>query len=251
MQLTRKQNVILQMLVDGFRNRLRLLVNLPPHGVRKPVGRVRLTAWWIHEGCGEGKSEMRRDPRRRRWPWKRAGSLRGRDWRELCPCARGSWLHDLMSDADGCGQAVTPGELFEGLVERFGEALDAWRAGQAFDRIRAAWLDCAIGLGNGSRSKTEPANARACSRGSTRPVVCSCAPSAGWRPSRRPTSGSCPARARLPSSRLVYSRSAGRPSLDDRRQRVRVRPARRLGRNRHELRPVRLWAGELSPMADG
>ena len=40
-----------------------------------------------------------------------------------------------------------PGELFERLVERFGEALDAWRAGQAFDRIRAAWLDCALGLG--------------------------------------------------------------------------------------------------------
>jgi BirA family transcriptional regulator, biotin operon repressor / biotin---[acetyl-CoA-carboxylase] ligase len=45
------------------------------------------------------------------------------------------------------GEAVGPGELFERLVERFGEALDAWRMGQAFDRIRAAWLDCALGLG--------------------------------------------------------------------------------------------------------
>ena len=45
------------------------------------------------------------------------------------------------------GQAVSPGELFERLVERFDEALDAWRAGEAFDRIRAAWLDCALGLG--------------------------------------------------------------------------------------------------------
>ena len=44
------------------------------------------------------------------------------------------------------GQAVGPGELLERLVERFGEALDAWRAGQAFDRIRAAWLDYALGL---------------------------------------------------------------------------------------------------------
>jgi BirA family biotin operon repressor/biotin-[acetyl-CoA-carboxylase] ligase len=45
------------------------------------------------------------------------------------------------------GQAVGPGELLERLVERFGEAFDVWRAGQAFDNIRAAWLDYAFGLG--------------------------------------------------------------------------------------------------------
>jgi len=45
------------------------------------------------------------------------------------------------------GQAVAAAELFATLVERFDEALEAWRAGQAFDRIRAAWLDCALGLG--------------------------------------------------------------------------------------------------------
>ena len=45
------------------------------------------------------------------------------------------------------GGAVAAGELFERLAERFDEALDLWRAGQAFDRIRAAWLDCAAGLG--------------------------------------------------------------------------------------------------------
>jgi BirA family transcriptional regulator, biotin operon repressor / biotin---[acetyl-CoA-carboxylase] ligase len=45
------------------------------------------------------------------------------------------------------GQTVGHGELFERLVERFAETLDAWRKGQAFDRIRAAWLDCALGLG--------------------------------------------------------------------------------------------------------
>jgi BirA family transcriptional regulator, biotin operon repressor / biotin---[acetyl-CoA-carboxylase] ligase len=45
------------------------------------------------------------------------------------------------------GQAVAPSELLGLLVERFDEALDAWRAGQAFNRIRAAWLDCALGLG--------------------------------------------------------------------------------------------------------
>jgi BirA family biotin operon repressor/biotin-[acetyl-CoA-carboxylase] ligase len=50
-----------------------------------------------------------------------------------------------LTGADG--QAVAPGELFERLLERFGETLGAWRAGQGFDRIRAAWLDCALGLG--------------------------------------------------------------------------------------------------------
>ncbi|HEY6733297.1 MAG TPA: hypothetical protein VI256_05800, partial [Roseiarcus sp.] len=45
------------------------------------------------------------------------------------------------------GQAVAPGELFERLIEQFDDALDKWGAGQAFDRIRAAWLDYAVGLG--------------------------------------------------------------------------------------------------------
>jgi biotin-[acetyl-CoA-carboxylase] ligase BirA-like protein len=57
------------------------------------------------------------------------------------------------------GQAVAPGELFERLIERFDDAHDEWRAGQAFDRIRAAWLDYAAGLGeriaiqNGGRQR--------------------------------------------------------------------------------------------------
>jgi BirA family biotin operon repressor/biotin-[acetyl-CoA-carboxylase] ligase len=45
------------------------------------------------------------------------------------------------------GEAASPGELFEPIVERFGEALQAWGAGRAFDDIRTAWLDCALGLG--------------------------------------------------------------------------------------------------------
>jgi BirA family transcriptional regulator, biotin operon repressor / biotin---[acetyl-CoA-carboxylase] ligase len=45
------------------------------------------------------------------------------------------------------GQAVGASELFERLAERFDEALESWRGGQAFDRIRADWLDCALGLG--------------------------------------------------------------------------------------------------------
>ena len=45
------------------------------------------------------------------------------------------------------GSAIGPGELFQRLVERFDETLDEWRAGEAFASIRAAWLDCALGLG--------------------------------------------------------------------------------------------------------
>ena len=45
------------------------------------------------------------------------------------------------------GRAVGAGELFERLVERFDEALVAWREGRAFDRIRAAWLDRVHSLG--------------------------------------------------------------------------------------------------------
>ena len=45
------------------------------------------------------------------------------------------------------GMAASPGDLFERLVVRFGETLGEWRAGEAFESIRAAWLDCALGLG--------------------------------------------------------------------------------------------------------
>ena len=45
------------------------------------------------------------------------------------------------------GQAVASGDVFERLVERFDEALNDWSAGQAFDRVRAAWLDYAVGVG--------------------------------------------------------------------------------------------------------
>jgi BirA family biotin operon repressor/biotin-[acetyl-CoA-carboxylase] ligase len=53
------------------------------------------------------------------------------------------------------GHEVGPSEVFERLVQRFGEALDIWRAGEAFDRIRAAWLDCALGLGERIAIKNE------------------------------------------------------------------------------------------------
>jgi BirA family biotin operon repressor/biotin-[acetyl-CoA-carboxylase] ligase len=49
--------------------------------------------------------------------------------------------------------------LFECLTQRFDAALDDWRAGEAFDRIRAAWLEYAVGLGeriaiqNGARRR--------------------------------------------------------------------------------------------------
>lgn len=45
------------------------------------------------------------------------------------------------------GKPLGAGEVLERLVWRYAEALDLWRAGQAFDQIRAAWLDCALGIG--------------------------------------------------------------------------------------------------------
>jgi BirA family biotin operon repressor/biotin-[acetyl-CoA-carboxylase] ligase len=46
------------------------------------------------------------------------------------------------------GGAIDPGALFERLVERFDEALGAWRSGDGFETIRSAWLDRAAGIGN-------------------------------------------------------------------------------------------------------
>jgi BirA family biotin operon repressor/biotin-[acetyl-CoA-carboxylase] ligase len=45
------------------------------------------------------------------------------------------------------GHKLGSSEVFERLVQRHAEALDIWRGGEAFDRIRAAWLGCALGLG--------------------------------------------------------------------------------------------------------
>jgi BirA family transcriptional regulator, biotin operon repressor / biotin---[acetyl-CoA-carboxylase] ligase len=53
------------------------------------------------------------------------------------------------------GHAVGSSQVFERLLQRFGEALDIWRAGEAFDRIRDAWLDCALGLGERIAIKNE------------------------------------------------------------------------------------------------
>ncbi len=48
---------------------------------------------------------------------------------------------------DRGGRAVGVRELFERLVARFDEALEQWRGGAGFERIRSAWLDHAAGLG--------------------------------------------------------------------------------------------------------
>jgi BirA family biotin operon repressor/biotin-[acetyl-CoA-carboxylase] ligase len=45
------------------------------------------------------------------------------------------------------GMAISPGDLFERLAQRFDDTLREWRAGEGFASIRAAWLDCALGLG--------------------------------------------------------------------------------------------------------
>jgi BirA family biotin operon repressor/biotin-[acetyl-CoA-carboxylase] ligase len=53
------------------------------------------------------------------------------------------------------GHEVGPSEVFERLVQRFGETFAIWRAGEAFDRIRADWLDGALGLGERIAIKNE------------------------------------------------------------------------------------------------
>jgi BirA family transcriptional regulator, biotin operon repressor / biotin---[acetyl-CoA-carboxylase] ligase len=45
------------------------------------------------------------------------------------------------------GDAIDSMALLERLIERFDEALGAWRAGEAFAAIRSAWLEHAAGLG--------------------------------------------------------------------------------------------------------
>jgi BirA family transcriptional regulator, biotin operon repressor / biotin---[acetyl-CoA-carboxylase] ligase len=62
--------------------------------------------------------------------------------------------YPTASLTDGRGRAVAPGELIERLIARFDEALDQWRAGEAFARIRSAWLDYAAGLGERIRIET-------------------------------------------------------------------------------------------------
>ncbi len=52
-----------------------------------------------------------------------------------------------MSDWGGRIQASVPAKCSSAWFSDSAEALDIWRAGEAFDRIRAAWLDCALGLG--------------------------------------------------------------------------------------------------------
>ena len=105
-------------------------------------------------------------------------------------------------------------ELFERLIERFDESLDVWRAGQAFDRIRAAWLDCAVGLGERIAIQNGAGKREGVFEGIDAAVACSCAPSTGSRASRRPTSRSRLAWT-LPPAPAVFVRfsSAGRPSL--------------------------------------
>jgi BirA family transcriptional regulator, biotin operon repressor / biotin---[acetyl-CoA-carboxylase] ligase len=45
------------------------------------------------------------------------------------------------------GGPIEAGALFERLIERFDEALSAWRAGEGFEAIRSVWLAHAVGLG--------------------------------------------------------------------------------------------------------
>jgi BirA family biotin operon repressor/biotin-[acetyl-CoA-carboxylase] ligase len=64
-----------------------------------------------------------------------------------CAQAPGGLAYPTTCLTHANGMAVGRSELFERLAQRFDEALGEWRAGEAFERIRAAWLDCALGLG--------------------------------------------------------------------------------------------------------
>ena len=195
---------------------------------------------------------MRRDPHRRGWPRRRAVRLRGRGRRQLRACAGGPWLRDLMSDAGGrrSGDArrIVRASRSSGSTRR--------STSGARDRRSTAFAPpgsiAPSALANGSRSTTAPADGRAYSRGSTQ----------AGRLLMRSEQGletieaadlwlSASLGRRGCAGGLVGFPPAGRPSLDDGRQRARVRPARRLGRDRHELRPLRLWTSERAPMADG
>ena len=94
------------------------------------------------------------------------------------------------------------------------------------------------------------AGGREPSRGLTPTADCCFAGRADSRRSRPPTSGYRRRRKARPSAARRFAR-AGRPSLNDRQQRVRFRGPRGPGRNRHELRALRLRAAEGAQMADG
>jgi BirA family biotin operon repressor/biotin-[acetyl-CoA-carboxylase] ligase len=64
-----------------------------------------------------------------------------------CACAPQGLGYPTSRLVAAGGQAIGASELFERLAERFDEALGVWRGGQGFERIRADWLDCAVGLG--------------------------------------------------------------------------------------------------------
>ncbi len=56
------------------------------------------------------------------------------------------------------GGAIGAGALFERLIERFDEALTAWRAGEGFEAVRSAWL--AHGTALGARIRVESGGRR-------------------------------------------------------------------------------------------
>ena len=56
--------------------------------------------------------------------------------------------HPTAILTDCFGRPADPRDLFERLAARFDEALNQWRAGEAFETILLAWLDRAAGLGH-------------------------------------------------------------------------------------------------------
>jgi BirA family biotin operon repressor/biotin-[acetyl-CoA-carboxylase] ligase len=75
-----------------------------------------------------------------------------------CDSAPGGAGYPTARLTDREGRPADRGALFQRLAIRFDEALDQWKAGTAFEAIRAIWLDRAVELGE--RIRIENAGGR-------------------------------------------------------------------------------------------
>ena len=118
--------------------------------------------------------------------------------------------------------------------------------------IRAAWLAHADAPRRAHPGRGRASDGgRGLSRGLTATAVCCFAGSRGSRRIETADLWILPAIGWLARDGFVRFACAGRPRLNDRRRRIRVRAPRGLGRNWHELRALRLRSGEGAQMADG
>ena len=197
------------------------------------------------------RREMRRHPGRRDWPRRPARRLRGRGRRQLRACAGGAWLRNLLSRrrgrASGRRGRIVRASRSSGLTRRSRPGA-ADRRSTAFappGSIAPSVLAERVAIENGAGRREGvfegiDAAGRLLMRSERGLESIEAADLTSVASLGRPAAGG-----------LVGFSRAGGPSLDDGRQRARVRPARRPGRDRHELRPLRLWARKRASMADG